>query len=71
MLHTCTHSLQGDNKEIKEKLSELIAKERAKAIAKAAEKKRPAEESVAEKGPTQDSDKLPKRPKRNASKKKK
>ncbi|KAK4130144.1 hypothetical protein BT67DRAFT_445996 [Trichocladium antarcticum] len=61
----------GDNKEIKEKLSELIAKERAKAAAKATEKKRPAEESTAEKGAAQDGGNLPKRPKRNASKKKK
>lgn len=66
-----THASQGDNKEIKEKLSELIANERAKAAAKATEKKRPAEESTAEKGAAQDGGNLPKRPKRNASKKKK
>ncbi|KAK4192592.1 Sas10/Utp3/C1D family-domain-containing protein [Podospora australis] len=38
----------GDNKDIKDKLSELIAREKAKAAAKASEKKRPAEESAAD-----------------------
>ncbi|KXX80897.1 Nuclear nucleic acid-binding protein C1D [Madurella mycetomatis] len=58
-----------DNKNIKEKLAELIARERAKAAAKSAEKKRPAGEPGAVNGPAEE--KLPKRPKRNGSKKKK
>lgn len=63
---------QRDNKEIKDKLSELIARERANAVAKAAEKKRLAEEPVAGNGAAQDAgDKLSKRPKRNGGKKKK
>ncbi|GAB1312259.1 Exosome complex protein [Madurella fahalii] len=59
----------GDNKDIKEKLSELIARERAKATAKAAEKKRPAEGPSTGNGPVEE--KLPKRPKRRGSKKRK
>ncbi|KAK4199718.1 Sas10/Utp3/C1D family-domain-containing protein [Triangularia verruculosa] len=68
-----------DNKDIKNKLTELIAKEKAKAEAKAAEakaaaataeKKRPAEDSTA--GVRSEAgDKLPKRPKLDGSKKKK
>ncbi|KAK4102152.1 hypothetical protein N658DRAFT_469627 [Parathielavia hyrcaniae] len=61
----------GDNKDIKAKLTELIASERAKAALLAAEKKRPAEESAAETGGVDAGEKLPKRPKRNGSKKKK
>ncbi|KAL2261602.1 hypothetical protein VTK26DRAFT_3811 [Humicola hyalothermophila] len=62
----------GDNKEINEKLSELIAREKAKAAAMGAEKKRPAEEPSAEAGPAHDAgDNLVKRPKRNGGKRKK
>ncbi|KAL2166592.1 hypothetical protein VTG60DRAFT_2487 [Thermothelomyces hinnuleus] len=61
----------GDNKDIKAKLAELIAKEREKALAKAAEKKRSAEESPAESSSAATSEKLSKRPKRNGGKKKK
>ncbi|KAH6628539.1 Sas10/Utp3/C1D family-domain-containing protein [Chaetomium tenue] len=60
----------GDNKDIKAKLTELIAKEREKAAAKASEKKRPAEEQAAENSVTS-GEKLAKRPKRNGGKKKK
>lgn len=62
---------QGDNKDIKAKLTELIAKEREKAAAKASEKKRPAEDSAAENSAAEAGEKLPKRPKRNGGKKKK
>ncbi|KAL2198643.1 Sas10/Utp3/C1D family-domain-containing protein [Corynascus similis CBS 632.67] len=61
----------GDNKDIKAKLTELIAKEREKALAKAAEKKRPAEEAAAESSSSAAGEKLSKRPKRNGGKKKK
>ncbi|KAL2023517.1 hypothetical protein VTK56DRAFT_2125 [Thermocarpiscus australiensis] len=61
----------GDNKDIKEKLTELIAKERAKVTAKTSERKRPAEESDAKNGAAGDGVKLPKRSKRNGSKTKK
>jgi exosome complex protein LRP1 len=54
---------QGDNKDIKAKLTELIAKEREKAVAKSTEKKRPAEESAVENSSTDAGQKLPKRPK--------
>jgi exosome complex protein LRP1 len=60
---------QGDNKDLKEKLSELISRERAKAAAKTSEKKRPAEGTSTT--PSQAEESLPKRPKRNGSKKKK
>ncbi|KAH6855105.1 Sas10/Utp3/C1D family-domain-containing protein [Chaetomium sp. MPI-CAGE-AT-0009] len=60
----------GDNKDIKAKLTELIAKEREKAAAKASEKKRPAEEQAAENSAAS-GEKLAKRPKRNGGKKKK
>ncbi|KAJ4298589.1 hypothetical protein N0V88_003619 [Collariella sp. IMI 366227] len=59
-----------DNKDIKEKLTELIAKERAKAMAQASEKKRPAEEP-AESSAAEASEKAPKRPKRNGGTKRK
>ncbi|KAK3310760.1 Sas10/Utp3/C1D family-domain-containing protein [Chaetomium strumarium] len=61
----------GDNKDIKAKLTELIAKEREKAGAKSTEKKRPAEESAVENSSTDAGQKLRKRPKRNGGKKKK
>lgn len=63
----------GDDKEIKEKLTEQIAKERAKAAIKAAaEKKRAAEQSsVAEGRADQTQESLAKRPKHSGSKKKK
>ncbi|KAG7291691.1 hypothetical protein NEMBOFW57_001710 [Staphylotrichum longicolle] len=62
---------EGDNKDIKAKLTELIAKEREKAAAKAAEKKRPAEDSTAENSAVEAGEKISKRPKRNGGKKKK
>lgn len=65
-----TRSPQGDNKEIKEKLSELIAREKAKVAAKESEKKRSSEEA-AHNGRSQNGDKQAKRLKRNGSKKKK
>ncbi|KAK4042179.1 Sas10/Utp3/C1D family-domain-containing protein [Parachaetomium inaequale] len=61
----------GDNKDIKAKLTELIAKEREKAAAKASEKKRPAEEAAAESSTAAAGETLSKRPKRNGGKKKK
>ncbi|KAK4674282.1 hypothetical protein QC763_119120 [Podospora pseudopauciseta] len=64
-----------DNKDIKNKLTELIAKEKAKAEAKAAtaaaEKKRPAEDSTSEVRPEEAGNKIAKRPKRDGSKKRK
>ncbi len=63
--------MQGDNKDIKAKLTELIAKEREKAAALASEKKRLADDSTAEAGSAQAGENPSKRPKRNGGKKKK
>jgi exosome complex protein LRP1 len=52
-------------------LTELIAKEREKAAAKASEKKRPADESTPENSTAETGEKLSKRPKRNGGKKRK
>ncbi|KAK4174044.1 Sas10/Utp3/C1D family-domain-containing protein [Triangularia setosa] len=64
-----------DNKDIKNKLTELIAREKAKVEAKAAaaaaDKKRLAEEPTPEVRPEEVGNKLPKRQKRDGSKKKK
>ncbi|KAK3394098.1 Sas10/Utp3/C1D family-domain-containing protein [Podospora didyma] len=62
--------LSGNNKKITDKLNELIAKERAKAEQKAAEKKRPADESTL-KGVAQTGENLSKRQKSGSSKKRK
>lgn len=60
---------QGDNKEIKNKLAEKIAEERAKALLKSMEsKKRPAEESPQQKsGESHDSQKS-KKPRKSKGK---
>lgn len=60
-----------DNKDIKDRLAELISRERAKAAAKSSEKKRPADELAAEGRPAEPREKESKRPKRDGSKMKK
>ena len=66
------YSWQADDKALKDKLTEQIAKERAKAAIKAAnaEKKRSAETASSSNG-TPQSDNLPKRPKHHDAKKRK